>query len=83
MVEILLARPEGPEDRGHDVRIALSPGTPADALARFKERFGVECTASDTQFQRVYEDVLFTEDSPEKEDQVMLDYLFLLAGKKS
>jgi crotonobetaine/carnitine-CoA ligase len=41
MVEILLARPEGPEDRGHDVRIALSPGTPADAHARFTERFGV------------------------------------------
>jgi crotonobetaine/carnitine-CoA ligase len=41
MVRILADRPPHAHDRGHRVRIALSPGTPADLNASFHERFGV------------------------------------------
>ena len=41
MVPILLAQPEGPDERGHRVRIGLGPGVPAAAGAAFKARTGV------------------------------------------
>lgn len=41
MATILLARPEGPDDRRHQVRVALSPATPAEVVPAFRERFGV------------------------------------------
>lgn len=42
MVNILMSRPEGPADRGHTVRNALAPATPAAIFDRFHERFGVQ-----------------------------------------
>ena len=42
MVNILMSRPDGPEDRAHTVRIALAPATPAARFDRFRERFGVQ-----------------------------------------
>ena len=41
MVPILLARPPGPEERAHDVRIALAPGVPARLHAAFTARTGI------------------------------------------
>jgi len=41
MVRILLAQPASAVDEDHSVRIALSPATPPDALAEFRQRFGV------------------------------------------
>ena len=42
MVNILMSRPDGPEDRAHTVRTALAPATPAARFDRFRERFGVQ-----------------------------------------
>jgi crotonobetaine/carnitine-CoA ligase len=42
MVNILMSRPEGPEDRAHEVRVALAPATPPDLFDRFGERFGLQ-----------------------------------------
>jgi crotonobetaine/carnitine-CoA ligase len=42
MVNILMSRPEGPEDRAHKVRVALAPATPPDLFDRFGERFGLQ-----------------------------------------
>jgi crotonobetaine/carnitine-CoA ligase len=42
MVNILMSRPEGPEDRAHKVRVALAPATPPDLFHRFCERFGMK-----------------------------------------
>ena len=42
MIHILLKKQHAPEDRQHRVRIALSPGTNAEAAATFRARFGVE-----------------------------------------
>jgi carnitine-CoA ligase len=42
MVNILMSRPEGPEDRAHKVRVALAPATPPDLFERFGERFGLQ-----------------------------------------
>lgn len=42
MVEILLRREPTAQDKAHDVRIALAPGTSAEATRLFAERFGVE-----------------------------------------
>lgn len=42
MVNILMSRPEGPEDRAHSVRVALAPATPPDLFERFGERFGLQ-----------------------------------------
>ena len=41
MVPILLARPEGADERAHRVRIALGPGVPVDMISAFKARTGV------------------------------------------
>ncbi|MGW4488718.1 ATP-dependent acyl-CoA ligase [Amycolatopsis sp. NPDC004368] len=41
MVQMLLAAPESERDRGHSVRIALSPATPVASHGAFRERFGV------------------------------------------
>jgi crotonobetaine/carnitine-CoA ligase len=41
MVNILMSRPEGPEDRAHSVRVALAPATSPELFDRFAERFGV------------------------------------------
>jgi len=41
MVPILLARPPAPEERGHNVRIALAPGVPAHLHAAFTARTGI------------------------------------------
>ena len=41
MVTILHGRSPGPEDRGHRVRVALAPATPAELHDAFRERFGV------------------------------------------
>ncbi|MGE4336547.1 MAG: ATP-dependent acyl-CoA ligase [Pigmentiphaga sp.] len=41
MVPILLAQPEQAGEREHRVRLALSPGTPADAARRLEVRTGV------------------------------------------
>ncbi|HEY8582087.1 MAG TPA: ATP-dependent acyl-CoA ligase [Capillimicrobium sp.] len=42
MVNILMSRPPGPEDRAHRVRTALSPATPPALSGAFLERFGVQ-----------------------------------------
>lgn len=42
MVTILANRPPSPQDSAHRVRVALSPATPADRLAPFRSRFGVQ-----------------------------------------
>ena len=42
MVNILMSRPDGPEDTAHTVRTALAPATPAARFDRFRERFGVQ-----------------------------------------
>ncbi|MBA3329677.1 MAG: AMP-binding protein, partial [Actinobacteria bacterium] len=42
MVQILRRRPPSELDRAHRVRVALSPATPAEAVADFRARFGVE-----------------------------------------
>lgn len=42
MVPILLAQPEGPQERAHRVRLGLGPGVPAHAGAAFRERCGVQ-----------------------------------------
>jgi crotonobetaine/carnitine-CoA ligase len=42
MVNILMSRPEGPEDTAHAVRTALAPATPVAVFDRFRERFGVQ-----------------------------------------
>ncbi len=41
MVPILLARPPGPEERAHTVRVALAPGVPAHLHAAFTQRTGI------------------------------------------
>ena len=41
MAAILLSRPETPEDRDHQVRVALGGGVPEKFHAVFRERFGV------------------------------------------
>ena len=41
MVPILLAQPEHPLERAHDVRIGLGPGVPPAALEAFRARTGV------------------------------------------
>ena len=41
MVPILLAQPQGPQERDHRVRTGLGPGVPADAGRRFRDRTGV------------------------------------------
>lgn len=40
MVQILLNQPEREDDRGHNIRVALSPATPEEAVSRFESRFG-------------------------------------------
>jgi crotonobetaine/carnitine-CoA ligase len=40
-VTILDARSPAPEDRGHRVRVALAPATPAELHNTFRERFGI------------------------------------------
>jgi crotonobetaine/carnitine-CoA ligase len=42
MVNILMSRPEGPQDTAHSVRVALAPATPVAVFDRFRERFGVQ-----------------------------------------
>ncbi|MBS0339422.1 MAG: ATP-dependent acyl-CoA ligase [Proteobacteria bacterium] len=42
MVPILLAQPEGEQERAHRVRLGLGPGVPAHAGAAFRERCGVQ-----------------------------------------
>jgi crotonobetaine/carnitine-CoA ligase len=42
MVPILLAQPEGGQERAHRVRLGLGPGVPAHAGAAFRERCGVQ-----------------------------------------
>lgn len=42
MVPILLAQPEGPQERAHRVRLGLGPGVPAHAGAAFRARCGVQ-----------------------------------------
>jgi crotonobetaine/carnitine-CoA ligase len=42
MVPILLAQPEGPDERSHSVRIGLGPGVPASAGEAFQLRSGVK-----------------------------------------
>lgn len=41
MVPILLSRPATAEDFAHHTRVALAPGVPAEAGARFTKRFGI------------------------------------------
>lgn len=41
MVPILLAREESPEERAHNVRIALGPGVPAHLHEVFRQRTGI------------------------------------------
>ncbi|WP_417248662.1 ATP-dependent acyl-CoA ligase [Celeribacter sp.] len=41
MVPMLLSREESPEERQHDVRIALAPGVPANFQAEFTRRTGI------------------------------------------
>ena len=41
MVPILLSRPASPEDRAHQVRIALAPGVPERFHPEFHARFGI------------------------------------------
>ena len=40
-LDLLLARPESPQDRGHTLRIAFGAGAGPETKARFTERFGV------------------------------------------
>ena len=42
MVQMLLKQPERPHDRSHRVKVALAPGTTAQPLEAFRERFGVQ-----------------------------------------
>ena len=42
MVQMLRKRPPSELDRAHRIRVALSPATPAEAVADFRSRFGVE-----------------------------------------
>jgi crotonobetaine/carnitine-CoA ligase len=42
MVNILMSRPQGPEDTAHHVTRALAPGTPTALFDQFAERFGVQ-----------------------------------------
>ena len=42
MVSILAKGDVSPADRGHRVRVALAPATPAPLHATFRERFGIE-----------------------------------------
>lgn len=42
MVQILLDGEPAEDDRRHAARVALAPGTAADLIAPFKERFGVD-----------------------------------------
>jgi carnitine-CoA ligase len=42
MVNILLSRPPGNDDRKHIVRRALAPATPAPAFETFRSRFGIQ-----------------------------------------
>jgi crotonobetaine/carnitine-CoA ligase len=42
MVSILLARPPEAGERGHHMRVALAPATPARAFERFRDRFGIQ-----------------------------------------
>lgn len=41
MVPMLLSRDPGEEERGHSIRVALSPGVPASAAEAFTERTGI------------------------------------------
>ena len=41
MVYILMKQEPGPDDRAHQVRICLSPATPAELVEQFRQRFGV------------------------------------------
>ena len=43
MVHILLKQAPGPADRAHQVRVCLSPATPAEQVELFRQRFGVRC----------------------------------------
>jgi crotonobetaine/carnitine-CoA ligase len=42
MVTMLWRRPPGPDDRAHNVRVALAPASPANLMEPFRERFGVQ-----------------------------------------
>jgi carnitine-CoA ligase len=42
MVTMLWRRSPGPDDRAHGVRVALAPASPANLVAPFRERFGVQ-----------------------------------------
>ena len=42
MVPILLSKDPTPDDKAHSVRVALAPGVPAQFLADFVERFGMQ-----------------------------------------
>jgi crotonobetaine/carnitine-CoA ligase len=42
MVNILMSRPPGEEDRAHAVRVALAPATPVGLFDAFRDRFGVQ-----------------------------------------
>jgi crotonobetaine/carnitine-CoA ligase len=42
MVTMLWRRPAGPDDRAHNVRVALAPASPANLVEPFRERFGVQ-----------------------------------------
>ncbi|HEY4278958.1 MAG TPA: ATP-dependent acyl-CoA ligase, partial [Conexibacter sp.] len=42
MVNIVMSRPPGEEDRAHSVRVALAPGTPVGLFDAFRDRFGVQ-----------------------------------------
>ena len=42
MVQMLLTQPERPADGMHRARVALAPGTTAQPLEAFRERFGVQ-----------------------------------------
>jgi carnitine-CoA ligase len=42
MVSILMARAPEPDERRHQVRVALAPATPPWLFTRFRERFGVQ-----------------------------------------
>lgn len=41
IVPMLLSRPETPDERAHEVRIALAPAVPADYHKEFTRRFGI------------------------------------------
>jgi carnitine-CoA ligase len=42
MVTMLWRRPPAPDDRGHAVRVALAPASPANLVQPFRDRFGVQ-----------------------------------------